>query len=450
MFKRSLFIFRRDLRLRDNTGLLAAMNNSASVIPLFIIDPTLLNRYDAVYRKTFLAQSLYDLDQEVRKHGGSLAVQEGNPPQLLAQLFQQADIDAVFVNRDYTPVSRARDRKLKAVCESAGVVFEQYGDQLLNEPEQVTKSDGSPYLVFTPYYRKAREYLIHPPDQCERWHFETTVDSDLRDSSLASYLERSLSFQAGRTGAVKALSGLADLAHYDETRDLPGTDGTSRLSGHLRFGTCSIREVFHTLQQSLPEPETLQRQLYWRDFYHHIGHHFPHVYRRAFRPKYDDLQWDENPEALESWCQGKTGFPIVDAGMRELAATGFMHNRVRMITASFLTKNLHIDWRQGESHFARLLIDFDPALNNGNWQWSASTGCDAQPYFRVFNPWRQQRRFDKDCSYIKQWIPELADRSAKEIHALEKTGNFYLPQITDLRRSAEESKHRFKKLSSPH
>ncbi len=446
MFKRSLHIFRRDLRLRDNTGLSAAMQQSASVLPVFIIDPSIINQHGAEYRKAFLAQSLADLDREIQARHGKLAVLEGDPQVLLPHLLAEADIDAVFVNRDYTPVSCRRDARLKETCSSAGVAFFQHADQLLNEPEKVSKNDGAPYTVFTPYYRKAREITVREPDEPAAWHFDHSLKGEIADTALGHLLDRPLALQPGIAGAEQAITNIQILDNYDETRDLPGEPGTTRLSAHLRFGTCSVRQVFQ-YARSLPEPEALQRQLYWRDFYHHIGHHFPHVYRNAFRRQYDHLTWDENPQALEQWCQGKTGFPIVDAGMRELAATGYMHNRVRMIVASFLTKNLHIDWRQGEAHFADLLIDFDPAVNNGNWQWSASTGCDAQPYFRVFNPWRQQLRFDKECVYIKRWLPELAARSPKEIHGLEKRGDFYLPQITDLKQSAEESKRRFKELA---
>lgn len=244
---------------------------------------------------------------------------------------------------------------------------------------------------------------------------------------------------------MQSVIGLAD---YHETRDLPGVPGTSRLSAHLRFGSYSGRQVHQLARASLAEPESVFRQLHWRDFYHQIGYHYPHVYTGCFRQVYDKVQWDEPDNRLEQWCQGKTGFPIVDAGMRELMATGWMHNRVRMIVASFLTKNLHFHWQLGEAHFARYLIDYDPAVNNGNWQWCASTGCDAQPWFRIFNPWRQQRKFDPEAAYIKAWVPELAGMSTSEIHGLEKDSSGYMPQIADLKTSAEESKRRFKAVTA--
>lgn len=450
MFARSLFIFRRDLRLRDNTGLLAAAAQSKSIIPLFIVDPALLQRNrDANYRMTFLAQSLEKLDEEISTFGGRLSVLGGSPAKIIPTLLDTREIDAVFINRDYTPFSQNRDRILVQICRQFNISLHQYADQLLNEPESVLKADETPYRMFTPYYRKAKEYRVEAPAKTVQLHFDVDISGTLLDSRLSQYLQQSLpGISAGCDGAQRLLSDLGRLDGYDQSRDLPGMDGTSGLSAHLRFGTCSVRDVYHRANKDLQAPEAFKRQLYWRDFYHHIGHHFPHVYQRAFQSKYDALQWDHNPDALAKWCTGKTGFPIVDAGMRELAATGTMHNRARMIVASFLTKNLHIDWREGEKHFARLLVDFDPALNNGNWQWSASTGCDAQPYFRVFNPWRQQRRYDKDCTYIKRWIPELSPYSAREIHGLEKKTDIYLPPIADLRLSSEESKRRFKRLSS--
>jgi deoxyribodipyrimidine photo-lyase len=443
MFNRSLFIFRRDLRLRDNTGLSEAMRQSKSVLPIFIVDPAIINRYAAEYRKTFLSRSLEELDREIQSSGGKLSILEDNPQKVLVQLMKNTGIDAVFVNKDYTPISRHRDARLHAVCSSAGIPFFELPDQLLNEPEHVAKNDGSPYTVFTPFYRKAKGLNVREPLDHGCWHFSSKAFGELATSSLRRFLGRSLVIQPGLSGATEAMAGIESLDRYGDTRDLPGCAGTTHLSAHLRFGTCSIRQVFQSTL-TLREPEVLQRQLYWRDFYHHIGYHFPHVYEGSFRRKYDQLLWSDDPNAVLKWRQGKTGFPIVDAGMRELAATGYMHNRARMIVASFLTKNLHINWKKGEEHFAELLIDFDPAINNGNWQWSASTGCDSQPYFRVFNPWLQQKKFDPQCRYITRWLPELDAYPPKEIHGLEKRGDFYLPQITDLKISAEESKRRFK------
>jgi deoxyribodipyrimidine photo-lyase len=423
------------------------MQSSKKVIPLFIVDPCLVERWSqSEARMAFLAHALNNLDEAIKKHGGRLQVLQGDPADVLSRLIQNQAIDSVFTNRDYTPLSRCRDKRLKAVCDNCNVAFNTYGDQLLNEPEAVTKSDGTPYTVFTPYFKRARDH--HVPEPAEEIKFEFSECESMmtvRTSLLGRYLANPV--DPGSLRGSNAYSRISSLADYNSSKDIPGVNGTGRLSALLRFGVCSVREMYHATLSSHDLSHGLIRQLYWRDFYFQIGFHFPHVYRSAFRKKYDHLEWDNNPGRLLAWQEGRTGFPIVDAGMRELLATGYMHNRVRMVVASFLTKNLHIDWREGERHFARYLIDFDPAINNGNWQWSASTGCDAQPYFRVFNPWRQQLKFDKACTYIKNWVPELRSLTARQIHALEKTDDGYLGKIVDLRSTSEESKRRFRALS---
>ena len=443
----SVFLFRRDLRLSDNSGLIAAMHASKKVMPVFIVDPALVaNWSNANARLSFLGSALKNLDHAIASHGGRLQVLQGDLAEVLSKLLNQHKVDSVYTNRDYTPLARSRDKQLKTVSETMGVAFHSYGDQLLNEPEAVTKADGLPYTVFTPYFRRAKDHHIPTPTQEAQFNFgECEAGIDIETSLLGPYLAHPT--DPGMLSVDKALARINSLEDYDETKDLPGVNGTSRLSALLRFGLCSVREVYHSALDSHSLSHGLIRQLYWRDFYFQVGYHFPHVYKSAFRKKYDRLAWDHNPHAFKAWQQGETGFPIVDAGMRELLATGYMHNRVRMIVASFLTKNLHIDWRKGERHFARYLIDFDPALNNGNWQWGASTGCDAQPYFRVFNPWRQQLRFDKDCAYIKHWVPELRELTPRQIHALEKDDAGYRTKIVDLKSSSEESKRRFKALA---
>jgi deoxyribodipyrimidine photo-lyase len=397
---------------------------------------------------TFLARSLKNLDEQIAVHGGRLQVLCGDPSHVLAEIIANHSISTVFVNRDYTPASRIRDDQLKAVCQDNGVGFVSFADQLLNEPESISKADGTPYAVFTAYFRQAKAHRISVPIQRADYDFAPCESaSRLTESMLGPYLKRA--FEPDAFDVSKALDGVRDLAQYDETRNLPSVRGTSHLSAHLRFGTCSVRQVYHRVADAHSTAHGLIRQLYWRDFYFHIGFHFPHVFRAAFQRKYDQLAWDDNQSGFEAWQAGETGFPIVDAGMRELLASGFMHNRVRMIVASFLTKNLLIDWRRGEAHFANHLVDFDPAINNGNWQWSASTGCDAQPYFRVINPWRQQLRFDRECRYIKQWIPELRGMEPNQIHRLETTGSGYLPTILDLKTTSDESKRRFGALRRP-
>jgi deoxyribodipyrimidine photo-lyase len=448
MLKRSIFIFRRDLRLQDNLGLIEAMEASHGVIPVFIIDPQLLARWrGAEKRLTFLTMALRKLDETLRARGSRLVVLEGRPIDVVSDLIDSHAVDGVFINRDYTPVARRRDAKLRTLCESKNVQFFTYTDLLLNEPEYVAKADGSPYTIFTPYYKKAQQLRILDPVEFSESNLEYfDHDNVLSPISLAGSLEDESGINS--VDVVDKLERISGLADYDSSRDLPSIEGTARLSALLRFGLVSVRQVYQSVNKAHSTSHGLIRQLYWRDFYFQIGYHFPHVYHSSFREKYRNIPWSNDESAFKKWQEGKTGFPIVDAGMRELLETGYMHNRVRMITASFLTKNLHIDWRKGEAHFGKHLLDHDPALNNGNWQWSASTGCDAQPYFRVFNPWRQQKRFDNECRYIKRWIPELENRSAKEIHALETHDDYYLPKITNLKISAEESKAMFKAAGS--
>lgn len=443
---RSLFLFRRDLRVADNSGLLAAAALSDQVTACFILDPEIMSRHQTHdFRWTFLLASLADLDRQVTECGGSLRVLQGNPAEAVARLLQSGRYSAVHVNRDYTPYARRRDRQLSRICEQNGVRFEVHADALLNEPEAVLKRDGSPYVIFTPYYRAAVGHRIAPPvyQRPANLAGEDAPGQSWRDAPKPAR-QTGLLPTAGRAGALETLRHIDRFRDYDKTRDYPALPGTSRLSAHLRFGTCSVREVWHRVASTFGPQHSLVRQLYWRDFFTQVAHHFPRVFGHAFKRQYDRIAWRADQATLVRWQEGRTGFPIVDAAMHELVATGYMHNRVRMVTASFLTKNLHIDWRIGEAFFARYLIDYDPAVNNGNWQWAASTGCDAQPWFRVFNPWRQQVKFDPDGSYIKQWIPALADWPASRIHKLERDPSGYLPPMVDLKRSAEDIKAAFR------
>ncbi len=279
--------------------------------------------------------------------------------------------------------------------------------------------------MYTPFFNNASQQLVNKPKTESYASLSstsvsaTTIEQVCKKHHLVASPD---SFFGGRKQGLKVLSSLSQFTQYDKERNIPANDdGTTHLSIHHKFGTISPRETYHAVVQKLGKTHTLIRELYWRDFFTHIAHYFPHVFGSSFKPAYDQLEWEEGGSLFRAWCDGQTGFPIVDAGMRQLNETGYMHNRVRMIVASFLTKDLRVDWRLGERYFAQHLADYDPAVNNGNWQWAASTGCDAQPYFRIFNPWTQQKTYDPDCLYIKKWIPELVGNSAKEIHALEKS-----------------------------
>jgi deoxyribodipyrimidine photo-lyase len=428
----SLFIFRRDLRLHDNTGLLEALRLSRQLIPCFIFDPRQIepHPYQSKPGLQFMLQSIVDLQQQLQTVGGKLAIYHALPEQVVVELAEQQQIEAVFINLDYTPFSRRRDDDLAAGCNRLGIALHTFPDALLNEPEHAVKNDNTPYKVFTAFYNNARRFPVFLPQALLEPNFLTTPTTFTLDQLGLPPIK--LSNKGGRNQALATLDKLSDCADYQNIRDFPSLYATSKLSAHLKFGTCSIREVYYAITEQLGSEHPLLRQLYWRDFFTHIAYHFPHVFGRAFLEKFAHLHWDNNPDYFQAWCDGNTGFPIVDAGMRELNATGNMHNRVRMITASFLVKDLHIDWRWGERYFAQHLVDYDPCVNNGNWQWAASTGCDAQPYFRIFNPWLQQLKFDQNCGYIYRWLPELRAFPPKTIHRWDKkhsSGSYPAPII---------------------
>lgn len=429
--KQSLFIFRRDLRLDDNTGLNAALRESDKVIPTFIFDPRQCepHPYRSQNALQFMIASLRELDAELSRHDTTLHVFYGDPTIVLHELLKSGAFNAVYINRDYTPFSRKRDEALYQVCTQHNIPLIITADALLHEPEEVLKADGTPYTIFTPFWHRASALPVRTPERSPEKHggqghyagarlAGEVTDKEQLYKKLLPKANNDIFLRGGRAEGLSILKGISRLKKYATQRDIPGANGTSGLSAHLKFGTISVREAYGAVAKTLGPSHPLLRQFYWRDFFTHIAHHHPRVFGHAFNERYDKILWADNPSAFAAWKEGRTGFPIVDAGMRELLATGYMHNRVRMIVASFLVKDLHIDWREGERFFAQHLVDYDPCINNGNWQWAASTGCDAQPYFRIFNPWLQQERFDPDCEYIKKWIPELRNLTAKAIHGL--------------------------------
>lgn len=453
-FNKSLFIFHRDLRLDDNTGLIKALKNSDSVIPCFIFDPVQVsdqNKFKSNNALQFMIESLDDLSQQLKKLGGKLFLFHGTTQEVIEKIVEHMSIDALFSNRDYTPFAHKRDQAIAKICKKKSIEFYSCPDALLQEPEAALKANNQPYTIFTPFFRNASKLEVARPVKNNHTHyFSGTIPGS--DSSLLKKImpkpNNNIFINGGRAACKKIITHLDDYKKYTQTRDFPALEATTKLSAHHKFGTYSIREIYYAIQEKLGPSHPLTRQLYWRDFFTHIAHHFPHVFGHAFHEKFDAIEWENNKKKFEAWCLGQTGFPIVDAGMRQLNTTGFMHNRVRMIVASFLVKDLHIDWRWGERYFATQLIDYDPAVNNGNWQWAASTGCDAQPYFRIFNPWLQQKKFDTDCIYIKQWIPELEKVSPKDIHGwmnahTKYNGNYPRP-IVDHSQTATEAKILFR------
>ena len=395
--KLALFWFRRDLRLEDNTALNAAMNSANNVLPLFIFDDHILEELpDNDPRVNFIYNILRILNQRLAKVQSSILILKGKPEEVWKELIHTYDISSVYINKDYEYYAIERDEKITQLLLKNGIELLSFKDQVIHEKSEVTKADGTPYTVFTPYKNKWLEHYtptaILPPVDDSKFHKKQFAFPKLEDFGFRN-----------STIAVKPYS-LVKVNQYAETRNFPYLDTTSYLSPHLRFGTVSIRQIIALLKK---ENNAFLSELIWREFFMQILFHFPKVVNQNFRSKYDGIQWLNNETDFQKWCNGQTGYPLVDAGMRELNETGYMHNRVRMVTAGFLCKHLLIDWRWGEAYFAKKLLDYELSSNNGNWQWAAGTGCDAAPYFRIFNPIEQLKKFDKNRIYVKKWIPEL-------------------------------------------
>lgn len=396
----TLFWFRRDLRLHDNAGLYQALKENANVLPVFIFDTEILGELEDQHdsRVTFIHQSLMQLQEELTTLGSSLCVLHGNP----VDLFKDLSPKAVYTNHDYEPYGKNRDEQVGKILKAKGSTFYSYKDTVIFEKDEIHKDDGSPYTVYTPYSKKWKARLRDP--DTKSYPTEKYFSSLKKTTPLPFPTLEEIGFKNSGIIFPERRIRQSVIENYHLNRDYPGIPGTTRLSVHLRFGTVSIRKL---VQVALKKNEAWLNELIWRDFYHMILWHFPHVSTNAFKPAYDRIAWRNHPEEFQAWCEGRTGYPIVDAGMRELNTTGFMHNRVRMIVASFLTKHLLIDWRWGEAWFAKKLLDFDLAANNGGWQWAAGSGCDAAPYFRVFNPYLQTEKFDPERKYILKWVPEV-------------------------------------------
>lgn len=420
--QRVIWWLRRDLRLSDNVALAQALAAGAAVVPVFVLDSRLLAGA-APARRAFLFDALADLDARLRKRGSYLVVRRGNPAQELPALAREAGAGAVYFHRDLTPYARRRDVAVERALAVAGIDVRSFSDGYLAAPEDVVKADGMPYTVYTPYRRRFEQVVPLPETY-------TTGRPLHTPPGLASYDWRALAPapvaprpRGGETaGLARAKTFLQGdgLPRYAETRDILAADATSHLSADLHFGTVSVRALVRDARAARAEaPPAARRsidvwlgELIWREFYAQVLWHFPHAARGAFRRAYDALRWENDPERFAAWCAGRTGFPIVDAAMRELNVTGFMHNRARMIVASFLTKDLLIDWRWGERYFLQHLVDGDVANNNGGWQWAAGTGTDAQPFFRIFNPIAQAKRYDPQGEYVRRWVPEVDDADA--------------------------------------
>jgi deoxyribodipyrimidine photo-lyase len=406
MSKKALFWFRRDLRLNDNTGLYHALKNNEQVQAIFIFDPSILDRLEDEddVRVTFLHREVTRINEELQKIGSSLDVYYDTPQNVFTSLAQAGEISAVYTNHDYEPYAQERDSQINELLKKHNIAFHTFKDQVVFEKDEVMKDDGKPYTVFTPYSRKWKLKLSE--NDIQSYPSETLSNSFVRREKSELPNLKDMGFIPSRISIPSNILLVDIVKRYANHRDFPAQKGTSKLSVHLRFGTVSIREL---VREARGLSETWLNELIWREFYQMILWNFPQVVHKAFKPAYDLIDWRNDSDSFNRWCEGKTGYPIVDAGMRELLATGFMHNRVRMIVASFLTKHLLIDWRWGEAWFARKLMDFELASNNGGWQWAAGCGCDAAPYFRVFSPALQTEKFDPQAEYIRRWIPEIND-----------------------------------------
>ncbi len=400
----SVFWFRRDLRLFDNAGLTAALKGKLPIVPVFIFDTEILDKLDDKKdaRVQFIYTELEKIKADLKKLDSDLDMRYGKPEKIWEELIEDFNVQSVFTNRDYEPYARDRDKRIKTFLGKKDISFHDYKDQIIFDRDEVLKDDGDPYVVYTPYSKKWLELL---------------KDSDLQSFDTEKHHGNFHKFYVDKTPTLNTMGfesfefsypsrevDIELIKQYDKLRNFPAKDATSHLSLHLRFGTVSIRTLSRIAKK---HNKTWLNELIWRNFYQVVIWHFPDRIENAFKKKYDNIPWRDAEADFKKWCQGKTGYPIVDAGMRQLNKTGFMHNRLRMVTASFLTKHLLIDWRWGEAYFAQKLLDFDLASNNGGWQWAAGSGVDAAPYFRIFNPHLQTKKFDPDLKFINKWIPEL-------------------------------------------
>lgn len=452
---RNLFWFRRDLRLNDNHGLFSALSK-ANTMCCFVWDKSILNKLDRSNpRINFIHESLMKLKQNLINLGSDLLILDGDVKNEITRIVTEHNIQAVYCNEDYEPSAILRDAKIKAALEQMNIQFHAYKDQVIFAKQELLTLQHKPYTVYTPYKRSWLQRLnnlapeSYPSLKLCKINLVKLTPQLSYYTPLDDQFEKTSLIDAGEDAAQNRLAKfMVNIANYNQTRDYPDLDTTSYLGVDLRFGTISIRQLVQlAFSQTNDGGLTWLSELIWRDFFSQILYNFPHVIDKPFNLKYENLKYENNIDMFEAWCSGKTGYPIVDAGMRQLNQTGFMHNRVRMICASFLCKDLLIDWRWGEQYFARKLLDYDLASNNGNWQWCASTGCDAQPYFRIFNPYTQSEKFDATGGYIKKYIPEIAHLSIKDIHC-PNNGLFtdYLDPLINHREQAEKAKLMFKNI----
>lgn len=405
--KINIFWFRRDLRLDDNCGFFNALQSKNKVLPIFIFDTEILYKLpknDA--RVTFIHETLQQMRIELQeKNLGDIAIFNGKPIEIFKHLSEKVEIESVYTNHDYEPYAAKRDQEIEKFLNGKNIQFLTFKDQVIFEKSEIVKKDGNPYVVYTPFMRAWKEKF--KSEVMTHFESENHLDNLVKEYNYKNLSITDIGFETSNQKIVPYTISSKLIQEYEETRNFPAKDATSKLGPHLRFGTVSIRKM---VAKAIPEKnEIFWQELIWREFFMQILWHFPHTVSESFKPTYDRIEWRNNEEEYKAWCEGKTGYPLVDAGMRQLNETGFMHNRVRMLVGSFLCKHLLIDWRWGEAYFAEKLHDYEMASNVGNWQWVAGSGVDAAPYFRIFNPTSQIEKFDKNLQYIKKWVPEFQE-----------------------------------------
>lgn len=426
--KYTLFIFRRDLRIVDNIGLNFADKNFKNIIPMFIFTPEQVdkNKFKSHNAIQFMIESLKELNSDLKKVNSKLHIFYGENKKILKKIIKQIDVENIVFNMDYTPYARKRDKKIKKFCKKNNINCVIKEDYLLDNVGTFMKKDGSPYTVFTPFRNNGLKFDIKKPNKSKLKNLTKTTK--LNESKYIDYKKNpDILVNGGRSAGVSQLKKIKNQKKYNDTRNTLSIQ-TTLLSAYIKFGCISIREVYWKLRKTLGLKDNgLISQLFWREFYYYICYYFPETLKgENYNKKYDKIKWNTDKENFKKWCKAETGYPIIDAGMRELNKTGYMHNRARLITSNFMNRILGYDWRLGEKYYATQLTDYDPSVNNGNWQWIASTGVDPKPYFqRLFNPWLQSKKFDLDCEYIKKWIPELKDVKNADIHNWEKAYSKY-------------------------
>jgi len=413
----TLFIFRRDLRLRDNKGLKFCIDNYDNIIPIFIFTPEQIsykNKYKSDNAIQFMIESLKELDNELKKNKSKLHLYHGKNITVLKKIIKEINIKHIVFNMDYTPYAQKRDKKIEKLCKKNKITCDMIEDYLLADIGSILKKDGKPYLIYTPFKNKGFTVKIDKPSKYKL----TKLKKIKSDSEYPKHkINPDILVHGGRKNGLKQLKKIKTQKKYNDTRNDLSIE-TTLLSAYIKFGCLSIREVYWKFISLVGKNNGLVAQLFWREFYYYIVYYFPQVLKgKNFNTKYDDLEWNKNMKNFMKWCNGNTGYPVIDAGMRQMNKTGYMHNRARLITANFMNRMLGMDWRLGEKYYAKMLTDYDPSVNNGNWQWIASTGVDPKPYFqRLFNPWLQSKKFDSDAKYIKTWLPQLKDIPAEELH----------------------------------